>query len=270
MALVVGIASCDSTTTPARCPAPACPMFPADSYWHADGHVAAGARATRRAIVATVGATAGLKADFGSGLWDGGPIGIPYVVVPGTQAKVAVTFDYDDESDPGPYPIPANAPIEGGPTPTATATSSSSTRTPAALRALRRPPDAERRVDRRLGRHLRPAARTPCGPPTWTSADAAGLPILPGPRPLRRGGRRARSTTPSASPCPSAAPAYVWPARHQAGSTTERQHPAHGPVVPAQGRRSTRADFPAVGPPDHRGPEDLRRASSPTTDRPGT
>jgi hypothetical protein len=59
--------------------------------------------------------TASLKADFGSGLWNGGPIGIPFTTVPGSQAKVNVTFDYPSESDNGPYPIPADAPIEGGP-----------------------------------------------------------------------------------------------------------------------------------------------------------
>ena len=48
-------------------------------------------------------------------MWEGAPIGIPYVVVPGTQKKVPVTFKYADESDPGPYPIPPDAPIEGGP-----------------------------------------------------------------------------------------------------------------------------------------------------------
>lgn len=61
-----------------------------------------------------------LKADFGSGLWDGAPIGIPFVVVCGSQQKVNITFrannyddNYGDESDPGPYPIPLDAPIEG-------------------------------------------------------------------------------------------------------------------------------------------------------------
>ena len=48
-------------------------------------------------------------ADFGSGLWDGGPIGIPFVVVSNSQPLVNVTFDYSDESDPGPYPIPSDA-----------------------------------------------------------------------------------------------------------------------------------------------------------------
>ena len=68
--------------------------------------------------MATVGTTAALRADFGSGLWDGGPIGIPYVVVPANQPKVRVTFDDADESDPYPYPVPKSPPIEGGPSAT--------------------------------------------------------------------------------------------------------------------------------------------------------
>ena len=62
----------------------------------------------------------GVKADFGSGLWDNAPIGIPFVVVCGSQQKVPIVFrsngydgNYGDESDPGPYPVPLNAPIEG-------------------------------------------------------------------------------------------------------------------------------------------------------------
>ncbi len=62
----------------------------------------------------------GLKADFGSGLYEGAPIGIPFVVVCNDQPKIEVNYkgddyddDYGDESDPGPYPIPLNTPIEG-------------------------------------------------------------------------------------------------------------------------------------------------------------
>lgn len=62
----------------------------------------------------------GVKADFGSGLYEGAPIGIPFVVVCDEQPDVTITFkgdDYDDgygdESDPGPYPIPLTAPVEG-------------------------------------------------------------------------------------------------------------------------------------------------------------
>ena len=55
-----------------------------------------------------------MHADFGSGLWDGGPIGIPITVVGKGQPKSTVRFEYADESDRGPYPIPAGVKIEGG------------------------------------------------------------------------------------------------------------------------------------------------------------
>ncbi len=108
-ALVAATAACQS-----RLPgAPGCPVLPDDSIWHADvSKLPVDPRSD--AYVGAIGASAPLKADFGSGLWDGGPIGIPYVVVGSSTAKVPVSFDYADESDPGPYPIPAAAPIEGG------------------------------------------------------------------------------------------------------------------------------------------------------------
>ena len=55
-----------------------------------------------------------MRADFGSGRYAGGPIGIPYVTVRAGQKRVPVSFDYADESDRGRYPIPPRAPIEGG------------------------------------------------------------------------------------------------------------------------------------------------------------
>ena len=64
-------------------------------------------------LIASIGLDRGLHPDFGAD-WDGGPFGIPYVVVSGSQPKVPMAFEYDDESDLGPYPIPADAPIEGG------------------------------------------------------------------------------------------------------------------------------------------------------------
>ena len=93
-----------------------CAVFPADNIWNArvddlpvDPH--------SDAYVGTIGANEPVHADFGAGEWppgSGSPIGIPYVVVPGTQPGVEVAFDYDDESDPGPYPVPPDAQIEGG------------------------------------------------------------------------------------------------------------------------------------------------------------
>lgn len=87
--------------------------FPANNAWNADVSGAA-LDPNSDALIASIGLTRGLHPDFGSGLYEGAPIGIPYVVVASTQAKVPITFtDYGDESDPGPYPVPANAPIEG-------------------------------------------------------------------------------------------------------------------------------------------------------------
>ena len=56
--------------------------------------------------IATEGASSPLHADFGSGTWDGGPIGIPYTTVPGTQAKVKVTFDDARRERSGALPDP--------------------------------------------------------------------------------------------------------------------------------------------------------------------
>jgi hypothetical protein len=65
------------------------------------------------ALITSIGRSTGLHPDFGAN-WNGGPFGIPYVIVEGGIERVPVSFDYDDESDPGPYPIPVNAPVEGG------------------------------------------------------------------------------------------------------------------------------------------------------------
>jgi hypothetical protein len=88
----------------------ACPLFPPDNVWHADvSALPVHPRST--AWRSSVGSGSGLKADFGSGLWDGGRIGIPWTGVDAGQPRVPVSFAYSDESDPGPYPIPADAPV---------------------------------------------------------------------------------------------------------------------------------------------------------------
>src|SRR6201995_4796274 len=93
-------------------------LFPADNSWNQNISSAPVDKYNAQ-IIAALGSSH-LKADFGSGLWDNAPIGIPYDVVCGSQPKVKVTFransydgNYGSESDPGPYPIPSNAPIEG-------------------------------------------------------------------------------------------------------------------------------------------------------------
>src|SRR5689334_14573186 len=89
-----------------------CSVFPDDNIWRAP-IATMPVDPNSAAYVATLNPSEHLRADFGSGLYEGAPIGIPYVTVPGNQPKVAVSFEYADESDSGPYPIPPNAPIEG-------------------------------------------------------------------------------------------------------------------------------------------------------------
>jgi hypothetical protein len=93
-------------------------IFPADNAWNQD--ISSLNVDPNSVQILSAYATSGVKADFGSGLWDNAPIGIPFVVVCGNQQKVQIVFrangydgNYGDESDPGPYPVPMNAPIEG-------------------------------------------------------------------------------------------------------------------------------------------------------------
>src|SRR5919202_304883 len=85
--------------------APNCPVFPSTNVWNkrVDRLPLAKNSGT---IVNSIGADLRLHADFGSGLWDGEPIGIPITVVDSSTPLEDVAFDYADESDPGPYPIP--------------------------------------------------------------------------------------------------------------------------------------------------------------------
>ena len=216
-----------------------CPSFPADNYWHADVSQLP-RHPNSDAFVASIGAGSGLKADFGSGLWDGGPIGIPFVAVGAGQPKVPVTFDYADESDPGPYPIPANPPIEGG-------AQSSGDRHVLVVDAnscrlyelYASYPASNGAWTAGSGAiyDLRSDAMRPAG---WTSADAAGLPILPG---LVRYDEVASGTINHAIriTVPRTQKAYVWPARHFASSRTDANLPPMGLWL------RLRADFDVSG-----------------------
>jgi hypothetical protein len=208
-----------------------CPVFPASSPWNQKVDKLPLDPASPR-LIASMGVGGGVHADFGSGLYDGSRIGIPYVVVHASSTpKSRVRFEYADESDKGPYPIPANVPIEGAP---------------------RHATEGDRHVlivDRDACRlfelsgmskqngawsgwsgaiwNLRSNALRPAG---WTSADAAGLPILPGlarwegdaatgaiRHALRFTAERTRR-------------AYIYPARHYASSLTD-------PALPPMGLR---------------------------------
>ncbi|MGL4437313.1 MAG: hypothetical protein ACRCVM_15845, partial [Giesbergeria sp.] len=76
--------------------------FPASNAWNSNIS-AQPVDPNSDALIASIGLDRGLHPDFGAGLYEGQPIGIPYMVVAGTQARVAMQFtDYASESDPGP------------------------------------------------------------------------------------------------------------------------------------------------------------------------
>jgi hypothetical protein len=220
-------ASAETTAAPAGPTVGGCAVFPASNVWNqrVDKLPVAKDSAT---LIRSIGLDSPVHPDFGSGLYDGQKIGIPYVVVSGkTTPKSRVAFDYADESDKGPYPIPSSVPIEGDP----------------------RPDDGDRHaliVDKDTctlyelyGLHkqrggwaagsgaiwqLGSNALRPAG---WTSADAAGLPILPGlarydevaagaiDHALRFTASRTRNT-------------YIYPARHEASSSSDPSLPPMG------------------------------------------
>jgi hypothetical protein len=175
-------------------------------------------KANSAAVIASIGTAKHVHADFGSGTWDGGPIGIPITIAPGGTAKVRVAFDYADESDKGPYPIPANALVEGGPQADGdrhVLVVDPATCTDYELYDAHRNADGSWSAGSGAVFNLRSDALRPSG---WTSADAAGLPILPG---LARYAEAATGTIDHALriTVPKSSDTFVWPARHEAGDS---------------------------------------------------
>jgi hypothetical protein len=202
-----------------------CPIFPADNIWNADiSSLPVDARSA--SYIASIGSDGHLHPDFGSGLYNGGPIGIPYSIAPASQPTVPISFDYADESDPGPYPIPPNAPIEGG------AQSDGDRHVLVVQSGTCKLYEMYASYPQAGGWHagsgavwnLRSNALRPRG---WTSADAAGLPILPG---LVRYDEIAAGVIAHAIrfTVSRTQRAYIWPARHQASSITDPSAPPMG------------------------------------------
>jgi len=202
-----------------------CPMFPADSYWHTNV-ASLPVSSSSAAWVGSIGAASHVHADFGSGLWDGGPIGIPWTTVGGGQPNVPVSFDYADESDPGPYPIPSDAPIEGGAASTGDRHVLVVDTSTCHLYEMYDAHSSASSWHAGSGAvwDLNSDALRPAG---WTSADAAGLPILPG---LVRYEEVASGHIDHAIrfTAPRTQSAYIWPARHQAGSSSSASLPPMG------------------------------------------
>ena len=223
--VVIGVAAALAATLTSVVPtqatpvpgAPACPVTPSDSFWHADVS-ALPVNPQSATWVASVGTAANLKADFGAGMWNGGPIGIPFTTVAGTQPRVPVTFTYADESDAGPYPIPPDAPIEGGSASTGDrhvlVVDRDACRLWELYSAYPQNGGASWTAGSGATWDLRSNAMRPLG---WTSADAAGLPILPG---LVRRDEVAAGEIDHAIriTAPRTANAFVWPASHKAAT----------------------------------------------------
>jgi hypothetical protein len=155
-------------------------LLPADDAWNRD--VSRDPVDPRSdAIIASIGADTGLHEDFGL-VWQGQPAGIPYHVVGGDQPNVPVVFgEGKDESDPGPYPLPPDAPVEGGPDSDGDRHVLILDKDRWVLYELFRafPVDGGRAWKASSGAIFDLKAPRP-RPAGWTSADAAGLPILPG------------------------------------------------------------------------------------------
>jgi len=199
--------------------------FPADNPWNQPIDKLPVDPGSDR-LIAGIGAGTGLHPDFGAN-WNGGPFGIPYVVVAGNTPKLKGTFLYSGESDHELYPVPKDAPIEGGP-------SSGGDRHVIVLDR-----DNWKLYELYDFRFKGPGFTAGSGavfdvrtnrmrPAGWTSADAAGLPIFPGlvrydevveqrqiAHALRFTAVRTRR-------------AYVYPARHYASRSADPGLPPMG------------------------------------------
>jgi hypothetical protein len=203
--------------------APNCPMFPVDSFWHADVSNLP-VHPMSSTYIASIGATATAKADFGAGLWNGGPIGIPFNVVGAGQPTSTVTFDYDSESDHVPYPIPANPAIEGGPNSTGDRHVLVVDNSSCTLYELYDAYPTGNSTWHAGSGAVWSLNSNALRPDTYTSADAAGLAILPG---LVRYDEVASGYIDHAIrvTVPSSDRKHLWPARHDAGTANSNLPP---------------------------------------------
>ncbi|WP_404962221.1 hypothetical protein [Streptomyces sp. 147326] len=177
--------------------------------------------------VASIGATEPLHPDFGSGLIEGEPFGIPITVSDTIVPESTVSLDYADESDTSGYRIPQDAKIENGPE------SSGDRHVVVWDRALCKSYElwnAQQQGDHAWhagGGAIFDLRTNKLRPDGWTSADAAGLAILPG---LVRYDEAANGRIDHAIriTVPRSDQSYVWPARHQAGSAADKSLPPMG------------------------------------------
>ena len=220
LTLVVAVGLTAGAAAPAAAPLPsahACPVFPAGNVWNQDIS-ALPVASNSDTLIANIGLDTGLHPDFGS--YRG--YGIPYNTVPGSQRKLTVRFDYSSQSDHVGYPIPRRPRIEAGSDHHMLIVDSGTCKL----------------YEMWNVRHTRRGWRAGSGavwkmtsnalrPDGWTSADAAGLPILPG---LVRYPEVAAGVIDHALrfTAPQTRDAHIYPARHDAGSGSSASLPPMG------------------------------------------
>ena len=201
--------------------------FPDDNPWNTPVD-AAPLDPNSDALIAQIGAGAHFHPDFGAD-WNGGPFGIPYVVVAGSTAAVPVSFYYADESDPGPYPIPSDAPVEGG------------ANAGGDRHVLVLDRDHWKLYELFDAHPVNGGATWTAGsgavfdlssdsmrPAGWTSADAAGLPIFPGLARYDEVAEQGEISHALRFTVAHTRKAYLSPARHWASSSTDAGLPPMG------------------------------------------
>jgi hypothetical protein len=230
-----------------------CPVFPANNIWNARVDTLP-VHPKSAAYITSIGAAAGFHMDFGSGVYpdfpdpDAAPIGIPFVTVLGSQAKVPVTFtDYGDESDSAPgvpavesppgvykgnYPIPPNAPIEGVGNPNNDGDRHvlviDTTNCILYETGNSFPLDNGQSWNASGGAVYDLKVNGPLRPAGWTSADAAGLPIFPGLARYDEANSVAGIEHALRFTAQFTQRAYVWPATHFASNSADTDRPPMG------------------------------------------
>jgi hypothetical protein len=205
--------------------APKCRIFPKNNVWNKRVDKLP-KKKNSDAIIESIGLDEGLHPDFGSGKWNGGPIGIPYTIVGSKQKKSRVKFHYASESDKGPYPIPKDVKIEGGQDSDGDRHALIVDRKACKLYELY----ALRRVEgkwRAGSGAIWNLESNKLRPKGWTSADAAGLPILAG---LARYNEVKHGKIDHALrfTVSQTRAKYIYPARHYAGESNDKNLPPMG------------------------------------------
>ena len=219
----------EETTVPG---APNCPMFPADNIWNTDISKLPVDPRSAAWLRSMDSATTYLHPDFGPDQ-GGYPYGIPYAIVTSAHKTVPVKFRYASQSNRVPYPLGSDTPIEGGKNAPANTDRhalmvNKSTCTLYELWQARYSAKGSTAGSGAVW-NLRSNALRPAG---WTSADAAGLPILPGLLNFAQIQQAVRAGQPITHAirftAQVTAGAYIWPARHEAGSGSSATRPPMG------------------------------------------